>query len=322
MNIELHEIAVRELVAGYEDKGDEGVVGYGGKLDIRPAYQREFIYKDKQREAVIDSVMNGFPLNVMYWAGAMDVGRQAPLQSSRLRGLQDRVVLHGRFADPTGLPGDGAADDPHACPHGNGCPAKIDASADCTCPIPVIRVDGTGTSLSEQTRFDFPSEAECCCSSPRLFSYARLLRMATFRLDVSPAAFPDSLIEWSASPAGRVRFVGDVRTGRQVSVVGVSTGDVTLTANITGYAGPPPLVRARVMPRTTVPVYAWIVCGTNGVPAVEEPVLRGKFPEINRIWDQAGITWQLAEVNFVTNQAWARINDDTNRVDLHSTICS
>ena len=46
MNIELHEIAVRDLVAGYEDKGDEGVVGYGGKLDIRPAYQREFIYKD------------------------------------------------------------------------------------------------------------------------------------------------------------------------------------------------------------------------------------------------------------------------------------
>ena len=72
MNIELHEIAVRDLVAGYEDRGDEGVVGYGGALDIRPAYQREFIYKDKQREAVIDSVMNGFPLNVMYWAKRND----------------------------------------------------------------------------------------------------------------------------------------------------------------------------------------------------------------------------------------------------------
>ena len=68
MNIQLHEIEIRDLVTGYEDKGDEGVVGYGGKLDIRPAYQREFIYKDKQREAVVDSVMNGFPLNVMYWA--------------------------------------------------------------------------------------------------------------------------------------------------------------------------------------------------------------------------------------------------------------
>jgi len=72
MNIQLHEIEIRDLVAGYSDKGDEGVVGYGGKLDIRPAYQREFIYKDKQREAVVDSVMNGFPLNVMYWARRED----------------------------------------------------------------------------------------------------------------------------------------------------------------------------------------------------------------------------------------------------------
>ena len=31
-------------------------------------YQREFIYKDKQRDAVIDTVTKDFPLNVMYWA--------------------------------------------------------------------------------------------------------------------------------------------------------------------------------------------------------------------------------------------------------------
>ena len=48
MNIELHEITVRSLVDGYEDRGDEGVVGYGGCLDIRPAYQREFIRRRTQ----------------------------------------------------------------------------------------------------------------------------------------------------------------------------------------------------------------------------------------------------------------------------------
>lgn len=68
MNIELKEITIRELTEGYDDKGENGVVGYNGKLDIRPPYQREFIYKDKQRDAVIDSVVNGFPLNTMYWA--------------------------------------------------------------------------------------------------------------------------------------------------------------------------------------------------------------------------------------------------------------
>lgn len=68
MNIELKEITVRELTNGYEDNEEGGVLGYDGKLDIRPPYQREFIYKDQQRDAVIDTVIKGFPLNVMYWA--------------------------------------------------------------------------------------------------------------------------------------------------------------------------------------------------------------------------------------------------------------
>ena len=72
MNIELKEITVRELTNGYEDNEEGGVLGYDGKLDIRPPYQREFIYKDKQRDAVIDTVIKGFPLNVMYWAARED----------------------------------------------------------------------------------------------------------------------------------------------------------------------------------------------------------------------------------------------------------
>ena len=50
----------------YRDDGEGGVFGYGGKLDIRPPYQREFIYKDRERKAVIDSILKSFPLNVMY----------------------------------------------------------------------------------------------------------------------------------------------------------------------------------------------------------------------------------------------------------------
>src|SRR5690606_20457902 len=68
MKIELKEITVRELAENFQDNAENGVIGYGGKLDIRPPYQREFIYKDKQRDAVIDTVKKEFPLNVMYWA--------------------------------------------------------------------------------------------------------------------------------------------------------------------------------------------------------------------------------------------------------------
>lgn len=67
MKIELHEIKIRDIVYGYEDSRENGVVGYGGKLNIRPAFQREFVYKEKQRDAVIETVIKGFPLNVMYW---------------------------------------------------------------------------------------------------------------------------------------------------------------------------------------------------------------------------------------------------------------
>ena len=47
MIIELKEITVRELTKGYFDDAENGVIGFGGKLDIRPPYQREFIHKDK-----------------------------------------------------------------------------------------------------------------------------------------------------------------------------------------------------------------------------------------------------------------------------------
>lgn len=68
MQIEPREITVAELSKAYIDKGEDGVFGYDGKLNIRPPYQREFVYGDKQREAVIHTVKRNYPLNVMYWA--------------------------------------------------------------------------------------------------------------------------------------------------------------------------------------------------------------------------------------------------------------
>lgn len=68
MKIDLQAITVRDLVDGYEDNEELGVRAYSGKLDVRPPYQREFVYKDKQRDAVIETLTSDFPLNVMYWA--------------------------------------------------------------------------------------------------------------------------------------------------------------------------------------------------------------------------------------------------------------
>jgi len=68
MKIELIHVTVSELVDGYKDSDDEGVVAYGGRLNVRPKYQREFVYDDDKRNEVIRTVRKGFPLNVMYWA--------------------------------------------------------------------------------------------------------------------------------------------------------------------------------------------------------------------------------------------------------------
>ena len=40
MDIILKEITIRELANGYQDTAENGVVAYGGKLDVRPPYQR------------------------------------------------------------------------------------------------------------------------------------------------------------------------------------------------------------------------------------------------------------------------------------------
>ena len=72
MTIKQIEVTVGEIVDGYVNNDELGVRGYGGRLDIRPPYQREFIYNEKEQQAVITTVLNGYPLNVMYWVRRSD----------------------------------------------------------------------------------------------------------------------------------------------------------------------------------------------------------------------------------------------------------
>lgn len=68
MNIEPKTIKIADLIDGFSNDPDTGIKGYGGKLDIRPPYQREFRYNTKQQQAVIETILNGYPLNIMYWS--------------------------------------------------------------------------------------------------------------------------------------------------------------------------------------------------------------------------------------------------------------
>jgi hypothetical protein len=92
MKIDLHKISVRKVIVGYKDSAEEGVVAYSGKLDIRPKYQREFVYKEKQRNAVMETIKNSFPLNVMYWMIREDGGYEV------LDG-QQRTISIGQYVN-------------------------------------------------------------------------------------------------------------------------------------------------------------------------------------------------------------------------------
>lgn len=72
MKVTQRTVTVAELTKGYFNDEEEGVVAYDEALNVRPPYQREFVYKPDQRDEVIRSVLAGFPLSVFYWAVAPD----------------------------------------------------------------------------------------------------------------------------------------------------------------------------------------------------------------------------------------------------------
>lgn len=95
MNIVLKEIKVSDIMIDYADNQEAGVIGYGKKLNIRPPYQREFIYKEEQRNRVIETIFKGFPLNIMYWAKN---GEEYELMDGQQRTLSVCQYVNGDFS--------------------------------------------------------------------------------------------------------------------------------------------------------------------------------------------------------------------------------
>lgn len=87
-----HDITIRDLVAGFQNDKETGRVrGFHGLLDIRPAYQREFVYNLKQQEAVMNSVENSFPLNVMYWVKRENIDEEKTIKEADKLLEQDKA---------------------------------------------------------------------------------------------------------------------------------------------------------------------------------------------------------------------------------------
>lgn len=112
MKITQQMIRVGDIFDGFSDNGDDGVFAYSGKLAVRPPYQREFVYNHVQEAAVIDTVLRGYPLNVMYWVqtgkDSYEVldGQQRTLSIMRFLSSCFPVVLKGRKYYADSVPAD------------------------------------------------------------------------------------------------------------------------------------------------------------------------------------------------------------------------
>ncbi|SOE78069.1 Protein of unknown function DUF262 [Fibrobacter sp. UWT3] len=107
MKTELKTYSVKEICEGfvYNELEGKGLFGLSGKLTIQPEYQRNYIYADGKRDvAVIDSMLKGYPLGLIYFN---------KIDNEHLEVLdgQQRITSIGRFikgkfgiADANGIP--------------------------------------------------------------------------------------------------------------------------------------------------------------------------------------------------------------------------
>ena len=93
MNTSLKTYTIREIVDGfvYNELEGKGLFGLSGKLTIQPEYQRNYIYADGKRDvAVIDSLLKGYPLGLIYFNNVDD-------EHFEVLDGQQRITSVGRF---------------------------------------------------------------------------------------------------------------------------------------------------------------------------------------------------------------------------------
>ena len=88
-----NDIKVKDICEGfvYNEYEGKGLFGWNGKLTIQPEYQRNYIYADGKRDvAVIDSLLNGYPLGLLYFVKTGD-------ETYEILDGQQRVTSFGRY---------------------------------------------------------------------------------------------------------------------------------------------------------------------------------------------------------------------------------
>ena len=87
------DITIKDLCNGfvYNELEGKGLFGLSGALTIQPEYQRNYIYADGKRDvAVIDSILKGYPLGLIYF-------NKTGENSFEVLDGQQRITSFGRY---------------------------------------------------------------------------------------------------------------------------------------------------------------------------------------------------------------------------------
>lgn len=141
MKTKLHtEWTVADICDGfvYNELEAKGLFGMGGQLTIQPEYQRNYIYADGKKDvAVIDSVLKGYPLGVIYFNRTAD-GRFEVLDG------QQRITSLGRFFN-----GKLAIKDSNGLPQSIGSLPKEMRERFLSAPLLIYECNGTEAEIKE-----------------------------------------------------------------------------------------------------------------------------------------------------------------------------
>lgn len=144
METKLHtEWTVADICDGfvYNEYEAKGLFGMGGRLTIQPEYQRNYIYADGKRDvAVIDSVLKGYPLGVIYFVKTAD-NRYEVLDG------QQRITSLGRFYN-----GKLGIKDENGLPQSIGSIAKEKREKFLTTKLLIYECEGTEAEIKEWFR--------------------------------------------------------------------------------------------------------------------------------------------------------------------------
>lgn len=87
------DLTVKDICEGfvYNELEGKGLFGLSGKLTIQPEYQRNYIYADGRKDvAVIDSLIKGYPLGLIYFVKVSD-------DKFEILDGQQRITSFGRY---------------------------------------------------------------------------------------------------------------------------------------------------------------------------------------------------------------------------------